>query len=1033
MVYVNFDLRMEIGKQDIFRLRPIVVWGILVLWFTGTAREAHFRFTHVTYRQGLSHSTVFSITQDAPGFMWFATEDGLNRFDGYRCTVYRHQPGDTASLSSTGVRRVYCDRWGNLWVITGKGELNRYLPESDGFRHYFTGVVPRINVTGLTEDARGNLWLGTKDGRLYRYLPEADRFEPHAWPLHQRADTDKTTLWSLYCDSQGTFWLGTWNGLFFWNGREGLVRIDSLPGRLILDMVPDDSGRLWIATTDGGLAVVEMQTRQVRPVPDVSGRGKLSSNRTSALLRDSRNNLWVGTIDRGVCLFPPGEQVALRLRHNPNRPHSLSQGAVFCIYQDNRGGIWIGTYGGGVNYYSPYTGGFSVYSREPDTPGSLSHNMVVSLLEDRDGTLWVGTDGGGLNRRLPGSGRFEQMARFSGTLSSNSVTALYQTRDGIIYVGTDPGANAPVGAVFVYNRATDTFQPFAPLRLRLGGITSFLEDSSGNLWIGTSAEGLYCYQPKTGELHHYRHSKGDSTSLSGNSIFALYLDSQGVVWIGTHSRGLNRFHPESGTFTCLQHSPADSHSIGSNTIWCIQEDRKGRLWVGTQGGGLNRYHRETGEFERFTREAGLPSNIVYGILPDSAGNLWLSTSRGLACFQPEDHSVRTFGVADGLPNMEFNQGAYYRGRNGVLYFGGTGGVTYFQPATLRTNRIPPPVVITDFLVHGQPFHLPQSLLTTGRIVLNYRQNFFTFRFAALDFTAPEKNCYRYRLEGLEEEWVYAGNRHRASYTSVPPGKYVFRVMGTNNDGVWSTREASLMLVITPPFWQTWWFRMMVALLTVAALVGFHQYRVQRLLEVERTRLRIAQDLHDDISGTMSGLIFFSEALNRELKKPTAQVEKLLRLIRESATSVQEAMGDIIWAINPENDRWEIIFPRFRRFASDLCESRNIQYRIDLPERVNVREPTMEQRRHLWLIYKEMVTNAVRHSGCRQLRVDLQLRENTLELFVEDDGCGFDASRKSEGNGLRNIFARAEKLNATVHLKTAPGQGTKWTLNMPLKS
>ena len=415
-------------------------------------------------------------------------------------------------------------------------------------------------------------------------------------------------------------------------------------------------------------------------------------------------------------------------------------------------------------------------------------------------------------------------------------------------------------SVFIYNRTTNSFVHFNKIQLQAGGVTTFYEDTKGDMWIGTTTEGVKRFNKRDGLVKEYKHDKYDSTSISGNSVFVIYEDLQGNLWIGTITKGLNKFIWRNETFERFVNDPKNSTTLSNNSVWSIEEDSNGSLWMGTWGGGLNKYLSDSETFQHFTMKDGLPSNVIYSIISDSNENLWISTSRGIVKFNTNTFEVKNYDDSDGLQNLEFNQGAFCKGKDGNFYFGGTNGVTYFHPGQIKENEFAPPTVLTKFEVFDKQIPLEKSINSLSEIVLTYQQNFFSFEFAALDFTVPEKNQYAYKLDGVDRDWVYAGNRRFASYTDISPGEYVFHVKGSNNDGVWSKQEATIKVIVTPPFWQTWWFRIIVMAFLAGLLYAFHKYRLNKLLEIERTRVRIARDLHDDVSATITGMVYFSDAV-----------------------------------------------------------------------------------------------------------------------------------------------------------------------------
>ncbi|RMH60783.1 MAG: hypothetical protein D6677_13090 [Calditrichaeota bacterium] len=433
---------------------------------------------------------------------------------------------------------------------------------------------------------------------------------------------------------------------------------------------------------------------------------------------------------------------------------------------------------------------------------------------------------------------------------------------------------------------------------------------------------------------------------------------------------------------------------------------------------------------------GLPDNMIYAALEDEQGNIWISTNRGIVRLNPADRSIRLFDVRDGLLNMEYNVSAFFRGRNGQLFFGGNNGLDVVYPDRLTGNPIPPPVALTGFRLFNKPVKpgpdgpLRKTIDHADAIQLRYDQRVFSFEFAALDFTAPEKNRYAYLLEGFDETWIDAGNQRMATYTNLDPGAYIFRVKAANNSGLWNEQGASIRVTIQPPFWMSWWFRLIVLGIIGGLVYLFYRMRLERALAVERTRTRIARDLHDDLSANLSSITYFIEAIRGDSKKKMSdQAQKFLNLISESAMESQEKIQDIIWAINTGNDSWEQLLVKMRRYASDMLDSRGMDYTLEIPGQITAPPLSMEQRRNFWLIYKEVITNITRHAQARHAHISLTVAGKSIRLTIQDDGIGFDPQLASQRNGLKNIKTRIKEMGGDYEVNAAPGEGTRWRIGL----
>ncbi len=918
------------------RFLQLIILNFIVNVINCNAQQQN-HFTHFTTEDGLSQSSVFSIVQDDIGFMWFATEDGLNKFDGKKFTVYRPIENDSTSLPDLGIRKIYKDRSGKIWVLTLRGRLCRYNPHKNNFtRYYFNldnnNIIPPKIIT-LTEDNENHLWAVTTKGEFFIYDQKKNIFSYKKFNENTEKQFQSIHLQCLFVDKDNTFWIGTWEGLIKLNIKTQLVNrynhsdsdVNSLGGDMVFNLAEDDNGNIWIASANGGISVFNKATSKFKVYRnDPAQKKSISSNRIMCILIDSSKRIWIGSFDKGLDLFDPITETFTNFSHNPSIASSFSIGAVMSIYEDKSGGVWFGTGGGGLNRFDPLNQNFNHIQHIPGDPSSISPNPVLAICEDHLGNLWIGSDGGGINVKEKNSKEFKNYLQ-NPEFGSNAITVIYEDSKGNIWIGADPGVNSPAGVIIKYDRKTKSFYPFKNISPKFGGVSAIHEDKYGELWITTPSDGIHRYNPQTEKEIIYRYNHADSTSISSNSIFSICEDSYGYLWFGSISNGLNLFNREQNSFVRFNNQPKNRYSLGSNAVWCIKEDKNKDLWVGTWGGGINKFVREKKNFIRYTVDDGLSGNVVYGIIPDEQGNLWISSNTGLTKFNPATSIFRNYNKSNGLLINDFSAGALFKAKDGTLYFGGSAGAISFDPKNVKENSFIPNVVITDFRVYDKPFPSDKSILFTDEINLNYDQNFFTIEFTSLDYTSPEKNIFEYKLEGVDNNWIKSDGRRFASYTDISNGNYKFRVRGSNSSGKFNPEEAILKIIIAPPFWKTWWFRLLAVAAILLLLYSAHKYRLNKLLEVERTRNRIARDLHDEVSASITGIVYFADAVKTEVKgKEIPVLNKLIGLIGESATQIQESMSDIIWSINPDNDDWNVVLPKFRRYASDLCESKGIK-------------------------------------------------------------------------------------------------------------
>jgi signal transduction histidine kinase/ligand-binding sensor domain-containing protein/DNA-binding response OmpR family regulator len=824
---------------------------------------------------GLSQNLITCIMQDRQGFLWFGTKDGLNKFDGYTFTVYRHDPYDATTLSNNFVTALYEDRAGRIWVGTHNG-LNLFDRATEIFHRSLpdSAKLNRIShylITGIAEDAResGALWIATAGGGLNKLtLPAEAKNLAAAKFTHLRHDPNDPHSLSrdwvshLAIDSRGAIWVSS-----------------------------DFSIDRIIHTLPNHFEV----SRFTPNPPDPSWKKMLQGSPQRCYLGAGQNGtVWIGT-GAGLIRWDAGGAEFTYFKFALERYTEFSWNNVVGMYEDRQGVIWIGTYDGFARF-DPSGKQFSFYRHEAGNPNSVPESGIGAFLQDEAGVLWLGSNGNGLFRQDPQARRFAQQHQ-DGRLSvwqGTSLRALCEIRA--------PGreeiwAGAANGKLYRINRFTgETATVPAPLPIPTWGVaTSILQDRTGALWIGTAyglfrlewrnaratpviyfnpnknsepalsqevckiledrdgeiwsvtLADLFRWKRGTNEFARYQYAPPDPAVIVQNKFVTIHQDRRGALWLGT-SRGLLRFERETGTFTTFATDVKNVSSLSHNIVRAICDDPldpENVLWIGTAGGGLNRFDMRTQSFTHFTIKHGLPDMVIYAILNDRSGNLWMSTNHGLSRFHPRTRVFKNFDAGDGLQDNEFNAGSYFKSASGELFFGGINGFNAFYPEDIRDNPHAPPVVFTDFLLFNLPVSfrdknspLAAPINETKELTLAYDQNVFSFEFAALDYTDPAKNRYRYRMENFDAAWREAGASRIATYTNLNPGKYVFRVQGSNNDGVWNEEGASINIIITPPWWQTWWAYTLYVLFSTAILYGLRRYEMNRQqlkhqVEVER--------------------------------------------------------------------------------------------------------------------------------------------------------------------------------------------------------
>ena len=829
---------------------------VLTAFTTLYSQNTDMHFEHITDEQGLSQNHVYCILQDSRGFMWFGTQDGLNRYDGYDFEVFRKDPNDSYSLSGNFVLAIIEDRWGVLWIGTLNDGLNRFDRNTGRFIRFQHDPADSNSLSGnriwsIHEDHSGELWIGTTDG-LNRYDRKTGHFIRYYHNPDDPNSLSNNAIFSIYTDRGGALWIGTRDGLNqFERGTGRFIRYkndpanpNSLSGNGIYGIHEDRLGVLWLGTNNGLNGYDRETGCFVRYRHDPDDPKSLSSSRVWSIHEDRYGILWIGTRDGGLDRFDRETGRFFCYRHDPSDPSSLSSDNVFNVYEDRSGLIWLGTLGGGLNKYNRIKESFLHCRNNPADPNSLSHNNVYSIFQDKSGLVWIGTDGGGLNRFIPDEFgapsahvvhyRNEPDNPYS--LSNDRISVIQEDSHGVLWIGTYGGG------LNRYDRKTGRFihyrhNPNDRNSLSTDYVYTICEDHTGILWIGTQEGGLNRYDREKDKFISYRHNSDDPFSLSSDDVKSIYEDRSGNLWIGTSGGGLNQYDKATDRFRCYQDDPGNPFSLSNNTVNDILENKLGELWVGTNS-GLNKLDKSEDTFIHYSEKDGLPNDVIYGILEDDHGDLWLSTNKGLSKFDPQAETFRNYTVRDGLQGNAFNDWARYKSRSGMMYFGGTNGFNVFHPDSIRDNPYIPPVVITDFqlfntsvpigeIADGRTL-LSTSITETDEIRLNYKDNVFSFIFAALHYAYPEGNEYAYMMDGFEDHWNYVGNKRDATYTNLSPGRYTFRVKASNSDGVWNEEGVSLAIYITPPFWQTWWFKTLLFFAAGGLVLCWHERRIRTI-------------------------------------------------------------------------------------------------------------------------------------------------------------------------------------------------------------
>lgn len=1006
-------------------------------------------------QKGLSANTVNSIIQDSYGYMWFGTWDGLNKFDGYTFTIYARAEG----LTNETIHTLLEADDGNIWIGTDDG-LNCLERPSGKIISYAcldgdSNSIVDNKVNSLYQDRAGRILIGTASG-----LCSID-LQTHAIQRYETGSRSRSN--SVNCilrSSDSTYWLGTNFGLVEYDLEENrstrhLNRPDdaqSLSNDRVRDILEDSQGRLWIAT-ENGLSMMNRSDNTFKIFRNnPADKTSLSHNFIETLFEDTQGQLWIGTDGGGLNVMNLQDFTITRIGVDNRNARSLSNDRIYHITSDRNSNIWIGTFKG-VNVIDRFRPKFELYPAHPTGDEALNDNFVWTFLEYSPGIMWIGTDRGisAFDAESKKFSKTPENFRGGSQLSSQRVRSLLKDSYGNVWIGTrDAGLNK-------FEPKTGRMHYFSPSMQYYNSISDnhvlkLIQDSSGMIWVATN-NGLNSIDPQTHVIKIYRHDPQNPGSISNNTIYDIYEDRQNVIWLATLG-GLNRYHPSGDSFSVVRNN-IPSQKIVTDRLFSIHEDSLGNFWLGTRGGGLVYYDRANDKFSGYTRDDGLPNNLVYGVLEDDDNNLWMSTNWGISKFDIKSRTFINFDVTDGLQSNEFNAEAYLKSSSGEMYFGGMKGFNVFDPADIKLNPLMSSVMITSFKIFNQS--QPGQLLDGDTIVLSHQQNFFSFEFSTFDYFNPHKSKYAYRLDDYNSDWVYGdGGRHYADYANVMPGTYTFRVAGAGSNGLWNSDGVKLTIIIRPPWYATWWFRIGIVFLFVFLiwLVTYSWVRhirkkhlletrmltvEKQLLEIQQKALRLQMNPHFIFNSLNSIQSFI---LTRDVDMAInylSRFSQLMRLILANSRESVIALADEIKAIT--------LYLEIEKLRFD----NRFDYNINLDPKIDEDFTGIPP-----MILQPYVENAIIHGLMHKttpghIRIAFEKNGKSLLCTITDDGVGRERaieikkesglSTKSRGMTITNERLEILSQNADekfsvriIDLKDAAGLavGTRVELTIPIR-
>jgi len=1096
---------------------------ILLLVFscfaTTTAQTAPIRFQSITIDDGLSLSSVYCINKDSRGFMWFGTEDGLNRYDGYNFKVYRTDVNNPNTICYKWIEVIEEDSIGNLWFGSRNG-LSHFNPRKEVFVNFHTNTDHAlINDSVMCLKAWQNkLLVGTKSG--FQVIDIAS-LENQMMELKC-----EVTAIEVYNDK---VLIACESGLYKLTDSLALNKILDLPivdielrGQSVLcatdntvlrldinsgnyselklsqniDQIEtikeDRNGNIWISTNDA-LYVYDSNSAMRRLLSTSDSNNSLALITKKSLLLDDKDIMWYASHGDGLYLIDQNFQVS-HYTHNPTDKNSINQNAFTCLYQDQQNrNVWLGTFGAGINIYHPQANKFDLIKHNPLDNNSLSSNFVWSVIEDRNNCLWIGTNDKGLCKFDPetnGFTHFEHDEGNSNSLSHNTVRKVYQDRQGIIWIGTDgSGLNR-------LNPTTNVFKnykhhPKDTRSLSHNSVRVIFEDSKDNLWVGTRG-GLNLFDRKSGRFKRFMASD-KSNSISNDFVYASIVeDREGLLWIGTYGGGLNKMNPKTGEFIHYTTSGKEGKRLSNNIVFSIYEDANDQVWIGTNE-GLNVLNKSNDSIHVYGVKDGLPNEVIYSILPDADGNLWMSTNNGICCFDPIKKKCRNYDISDGLQSNEFNGGAFHKGQSGKFYFGGVYGLNVLDTENISEDQFVGSPVLTRLDILGEEittvssndsgatqdsaFVLEENLSYTKHITLEYDQRFFAIEYSGLNYIFPEKTRYAFQLWPMDKKWNKAGHRNFVSFANVKPGKYEFRVISSNSDGVWSKAPAVLGITIKSPFWYTTWFILLEITLIIMLILFVYRYllkiKMNKLLkgrneQMAKTNYRLQQSeqhlkemnitkdkffsiISHDLKNPFSSLMSISNMLDTTYDMADDEDKRAgVKRINSSVKQIYNLLENLLTWSRSQRGKIEFKFDRFDLSALiqeniNLYTNAASKKSISLVNKANEEVMAFGDRNTVNTIIRNLTGNAVKFTPSNgtiqyQVKEDLDklivsIKDTGIGINTEDQECLFCIDKKikrdgtdgEKGTGLGLIICKefAEKNGGEIGVVSQPGEGSEF--------
>ncbi|MDQ3022517.1 MAG: histidine kinase [Bacteroidota bacterium] len=1013
------------------------------------SQQNKYKFDKLSDNEDLISNQIQCIIKDKKGFIWFGTKyGGLYRFDGYDFKSYTHKSNDTNSISEFWVVSI-CDDDDYLWVGTNNG-LNRFDKKKEVFKLYSFDPDPiktkRNNFVWAIHLSRKNeLWLGCGKN-LNKFDREAEKFINIKTYPKNSSDSPLNTISTLCEDRNGNMWIGlNGGGMDKYDIKNNVFRhyehdpadSNSLSTDRIYKILEDIEGNIWIATYGGGINKLDPRTDkfyrfQYDPLDNKSVKGK----NIVVMAIDMNQMLWLGSSE-GIVIFDPSNNIFTDLRKDIYEPSSFNYiSKISDIYTDDKGMVWICSFEEGYRTFNENKLRFNHYRNLPGDDGSLSSNEIGAICGDSKGNFWIGSPNGIdiLDSAKKKIRHLESDPKDEFSLSGNLINQIYMDKKNYIWVATDRILEKcdPESEKFEH------FFDYASI-----GLTgpNFYEDRNENLWVGFSKGGIYVFNKERKLKKKYLSGEIKNEDPTEISVNKIYEDNNRNIWIGTN-QGLGVIDTLTDRIVFFKNI---SNNIKVNTnVYSICEDRSGVLWIGTNSGGLMKFDPNTKVFLKFKDKGEFGFNAVSGILFDNYENIWVSTEKSITMINTQNETSSSYGLSDGIQGLQFFTDSYFKSKDGEMFFGGSNGFNSFFPDRIHKNSNVPTLVLTDFRIFNNEVKLDTLITEIKEITISYKENFFSFGYAALDYSDPVKNQYAYMLEGVDRDWNYVGNVRTANYTDIQPGEYTFRVKGSNNDGVWNTEGVSIRIAITPPWYESRWFKVLAALSLISGTGFLFRKRsekiekekniqeefTRKLIESqEHERRRIAGALHDSLGQNLmiiKNKILFAKNCDKE----TSYLINMDEISDLTSNAIEE-----VRAISHNLRPYELERLGLTEAILSIIENLNsteITVTSEIDNIDNVLKEEFEI--NFYRIIQECVCNILKHSKTETAYIKIKKTNNSIEIIIKDNGIGFDtddASVIKKGMGLIGIQERVNILKGQINLSTEKDKGTEYKITIPV--